>query len=99
MGATGEAERDCWVIVFPQDSARWAPLSRGIATARPGQTNRFQLRVPPGNYYAIAVDNFDVEPGEWTDAGFLARVRDRAVTFSIADGDKKSLDLKVSSSR
>jgi hypothetical protein len=98
-GANGEAERDCWVIVFPQDSARWTPLARGIAVARPAQTNRFQLSIPPGTYYAVAVDTFDVEAGEWTDAAFLARVRDRAVTFSIADGDKKSLDLKVSSSR
>jgi hypothetical protein len=85
--------------VFPQDSSSWTLLSRRITAARPGQTNRFQVRIPPGNYYAIAVGNFDVEPGEWTDPAFLARVRDRAVTFSIADGDKKSLDLTVSSSR
>jgi hypothetical protein len=97
--ADGKPERDCWVIVFPQDSSSWTLLSRRITAARPGQTNRFQVRIPPGNYYAIAVGNFDVEPGEWTDPAFLARVRDRAVTFSIADGDKKSLDLTVSSSR
>ncbi len=99
LGADGQPDRDCWVIVFPQDSARWTPLARGIVAARPGQTDRFQMRIPPGNYYAVAIDNFDVEPGEWTDPAFLARVRDRAVTFSIADDDKKSLDLKVSSSR
>jgi len=99
LGANGQPYRDCWVIVFPQDSARWTPFSRRIVAARPGQTNGFQMRVPAGNYYAIAIDNFDVEQGEWTDPAFLARVRDRAVTFAIEDGDKKSLDLKVSSSR
>ncbi len=97
-GADGQPERDCWVIVFSRDSAKWTPLSRATVATRPGQTNRFQVRVPPGDYYAIAVDNFDVEQGEWTDPTFLARVRDRAVTFSIADGDKKTLDLKVSAS-
>jgi hypothetical protein len=95
----GETERDCWVIVFSQDSAAWTPLTRRIAATRPGQNNRFQLRMPPGNYYAVAVDNFDVEQGEWTDPTFLTRVRDRAVTIAIADGDKKSLDLRITSSR
>jgi hypothetical protein len=97
--ATGEPERDCWVILFARDSAMWTPGSRRIAATRPGQNNRFQLRMPPGNYYAVAVDNFDVEQGEWTDPAFLARVRDRAVAIAIADGDTHSLDLKITSSR
>jgi hypothetical protein len=40
-----------------------------------------------------------VEPGEWTDPEYLARVRERATAFSIADGEKKSIELRLSSSR
>jgi len=31
----------------------------------------------------------------WTDPEFLSQVRDRATKFSIADGDKKTIDLRL----
>jgi hypothetical protein len=37
----------------------------------------------------------DVENGAWTDPDFLSHARDRATPFSIADGETKTIDLKV----
>jgi hypothetical protein len=64
---------------------------------RPDQDGRFKVRsLPPGSYYAIAVDY--AEPGESNDPDFLERVRSKATSFSLNDGEAKTLDLKINSS-
>ena len=94
---SGEPERDCWVIAFAQDPRRWPAPTRYIASSRPGQDDRFHVRLPSGQYFVAAVS--DIEPGEWQDPQLLARLRDRAVQFSIADGEKKSVELRIVGSR
>ena len=91
--ADGTTVRDCFVIVFAQDPARWTVQTRYLAVARPGQDDLFHARLLPGDYYAVAMS--DVEQGAWTDAEFLSHARDRATKFTIADGEKKTIDLKV----
>jgi hypothetical protein len=91
--ADGTTVRDCFVIVFAQDPARWTVQTRYLAAVRPGQDDLFHARLLPGDYYAVAMT--DVEQGAWTDAEFLSHARDRATKFTIADGEKKSIDLKV----
>jgi hypothetical protein len=91
--ADGAVVRDCWVILFAQDSARWTPLTRYLAAARPGLDDRFHVQMPPGEYYAVAIA--EVEPGAWTDPEFLSQLCDRATRLSIADGESKSLDLAL----
>src|SRR4029453_3506343 len=45
------------VLAFPTDSDLWRPLARQIATGRPDQNGRFQIRgLPPGTYYLATVD-------------------------------------------
>jgi hypothetical protein len=36
-----------------------------------------------------------VEPGSGTDPEFLEKVRDRATTFSMSDGEVRALNLKL----
>jgi hypothetical protein len=48
---------------------------------------------PGGDYYAVALA--DIDPGAWTDPDVLAQLRERAVRFSIVDGETKTLDLTV----
>jgi len=91
--ADGATVRDCFVIVFAQDPARWTVQTRFLAAVRPGSDDLFHARLLPGDYYAVAMS--DVENGAWTDAEFLTHARDRATTFTIADGEKKTIDLKV----
>src|SRR5262249_8517594 len=55
----GARVRDCIVVVFAQDSARWQSPSRFIASSRPDQDDTFHVRLPPGDYFAAAVDAAD----------------------------------------
>ena len=37
----------------------------------------------------------DVEPGEWYDPAFLSQMVPASITFSIAEGEKKTQDIKL----
>jgi len=91
--AEGKVVRDCFVIVFAQDPAHWTIQTRHLSAARPGLDDLFHARLLPGDYYAVALS--DVENGAWTDSDFLAQAREKAVKFTIADGEKKTIDLPV----
>jgi hypothetical protein len=87
--------RDHSVIVFPDDATKWTFPSRFVRTARADRDGRFQLRgLPPGDrYLAVAVDY--LEEGEEQDAQFLERLRNRASSFSLGDGEQRSIQLNV----
>jgi hypothetical protein len=87
--------QDCWVIVFAQESRRWPGPTRYVMSGRPGPGDRFRVRVPPGDYFAVAVAGDDVEPGQWQDPDYLGRLVEKAVAFSLTDGEKKTFDLKL----
>jgi len=89
-----QASHEYTLILFARDRDRWNPGSRYLATTRPDQGGRYQLRgIPAGSYYAIAVDY--VEQGEWTDPEYLEKIKGSAATVSIGDGETKTLDLKL----
>ena len=91
--ADGKLVRDCFVIIFAQDPVHWTVQTRHLSVARPGLDDVFHARVLAGDYYAVAMS--DVETNAWTDSDFLAQARERAVKFTIADGEKKTIDLPV----
>ncbi len=94
--ANGDFAQDCWVIVFARDERRWTPQTPYVLAGRPTQrNNKYQVRVLPGDYLAVALDAGDVETGEWTDPQFLGRMRDYATPFSATNGEPKTLDLKL----
>jgi len=92
-GPDGALTRNAFVVVFPPDPQRWGYLSRYVSMGRPSPDSEYRIQVPPGEYLAIAVDS--IERGEWTDPDFLERVRGRAVPFSLADGEHKTVPLAV----
>jgi len=51
--------------------------------------------LPSGQYQAVAIDV--LEPGEANDPEFLGRVEPRATPFSLADGDTRTLNLRLNS--
>jgi protocatechuate 3,4-dioxygenase beta subunit len=92
--ARGEAVKDYSLVVFAQDRDRWGPSSRFMRTGRPDQDGRFKITgLPAGTYYVIALDY--IESGDATDPEVLDRIRERATTFSLIDGETKMLDLKL----
>ena len=92
--AAGGVVRDCLVIVFAQDPAAWTPWTRYIGTARPGLDDRFTVKMPAGEYYAVAMS--EVDPGAWGDPEFLAQAREHATRFTLATGENKTVDLPLS---
>ena len=83
------------VIVFADDETKWSYPSRFVRSVRAGEKGTFQMTGLPGNadYRAIAVDY--LEDGEETDPEFLKRIRERATRFSLSDGERRAIDLRL----
>jgi hypothetical protein len=85
---------DYAVVVFPNDPTKWIDRSRFVVMARPNQQGRFEVRgLPPEDYLVIAL------PGviglEWQDPDFLQQLRSQATSFTLSDGESKTLDLRL----
>ena len=93
--ANGQAVTAASVVFFPEDPAQWAFPSRRVRMVRVDQTGVFRARsLPPGErYLAVAVDY--LEQGEFQDPAFLERMKGRATTFSLDEGENKNLDLTL----
>jgi len=67
----------------------------GIASEAVGdQTGRFELvGLPPARYLAIAIES--VEPGAWTDTGYLGGLRPRATSLTLSEGETTNLNLRT----
>jgi protocatechuate 3,4-dioxygenase beta subunit len=91
----GQPVTDFTVLAFGVDPDLWRPLARQIATARPDQNGKYQIRsLPPGNYYLVTVD--PGEQGEWFEPAFLDQHRIAAARVTLGDGDIKTQDFKIS---
>jgi protocatechuate 3,4-dioxygenase beta subunit len=93
--AGGARIRDCVVVAFAQDQQRWTAQTRYFGTSRPDVDNTFRLRLPAGDYYAAAFEELETLVS-YNDPDVLQQLRDRAITFTIADGEKKTLSLTLS---
>ncbi|MDP1570453.1 MAG: carboxypeptidase-like regulatory domain-containing protein [Vicinamibacterales bacterium] len=91
----GEPVVDATLIVFPGDSELWTPMSRYLRTSRPDQSGRYQFRsLPPHRDYRIVAVR-EVADDETRDPEFLATVRDQALRFSLAEGERKVQELRL----
>jgi hypothetical protein len=82
------------VIVFPYDSAKWEPPSRYVRAVAAEDGSYRIAGLPAGaRYLAAAIDG--LEDGEGEDPDFLARIRDLATSFDLAEGEKRVVNLKV----
>jgi hypothetical protein len=94
-GAASQPAKDYTLVVFSDESQRWTlPNSRYVTGTRPDQEGRFQVKnLPPGGYYAIAVEY--LAQGEWGDPDVLERLKAKATRFSLDEGETKTLELKI----
>jgi hypothetical protein len=83
------------VLVFPVDAALWAdhgPSPRRFRTVRVSTDGAYRLAtLPAGDYFAVAVRSG--VPSDWMDQKLLQKLSALATRVTIADGDKKSVDL------
>jgi carboxypeptidase family protein len=85
------------VIVFPEDMARWTFPSRYVKTTRADRDGRFQVvDLPAGERYLAAAVPY-LEDGEQDDTEFLEKLRPRAISFSLAEGEQRSIVLEAAS--
>jgi hypothetical protein len=91
----GQPAPDYTLIAFPTDQRFWTPQSRRIQSTRPATDGRFMFRtLPPGDYRLTPV--VDPEPGSWYDPAFLQQLESSALRVSIAEGEKKVQDIRIS---
>jgi hypothetical protein len=94
QNAKGSPVPDYVVVLFSPDSDKWGWQSRHVRVARPDQTARFLVPgLPAATYLAVALEY--LEPGEETNPDFLERLRSLATTVRVAEGEKKTVTLKL----
>lgn len=82
------------VVAFPLQPTLWRPGSRHIKTARPDAGSRYLIHgLPDGDYLVVALS--DIDESEVFDAETLAHLAPKAVRFSIKEGEKLVIDLKL----
>jgi protocatechuate 3,4-dioxygenase beta subunit len=82
------------VLIFPEDSSKWAEDSRLVRSARPDESGLFEFRnVIPGSYLAVALEY--VRDGEWADPEFLAKQRDQAKPVRVDEGGVTTVALTL----
>jgi carboxypeptidase family protein len=94
--ADGTPVKDYTVVFFAEDPQKWvAPSSRWVVGTRPDNDGHYKIgTLPPGSYYAIAVDY--IPQGEWGDPELLDRLRTKAQRVDVNEGESRTLDLKIS---
>jgi len=81
------------VVIFPEDSTKWNFESRYVKTTRTDAQGQFRIPdLPAGERYLAAAVDY-LEDGEQNDPQFLERLRIRATSFSIGEGEQRSLRL------
>ena len=82
------------IIVFATERAYWTPGSRRVQTARPSSDGKFKVSgLPAGEYYVCAVTA--VDRTEVYDPAFLEPLVPVSFKITIADGEKKTQDLRL----
>lgn len=95
QSSKGAAVTDYVVLLFPPESERWGWQSRFVYTARPDQTGRFTMAgLPEASYLAVALEY--LEPGEEGNPELLEKLKSMATRVTVAEGEKKTLTLKLS---
>ena len=81
-------------VIFADDPERWTPGSRFVATADAAPDGRFTIDgLPPGRYVAAAVERLD--PGQDHDRAFLGRLKARAASLILREGEMKTFNLRL----
>jgi hypothetical protein len=84
---------DVDVVVFAEDATKWASGSRYVRTTRADAQGQFRIAdLPAGERYLAAALDY-LEEGEHEDAEFLERLRGRATSFSLEEGQQRAIRL------
>jgi hypothetical protein len=96
QGSQGD-EANATVMVFPTDVASWSNNGinpRRMRSTRVSQGGSYKLSgLPAGSYYVVALP--DEFASDWQEANFLASLAAGAAQATLADGQKKTQDVRL----
>jgi hypothetical protein len=82
------------IIVFSTNRAAWTFGSRRIAQAHPASDGTYKVQgLPAGDYYVCALT--DLDPSDLYDPAFLDQLAPASFKITLADGEKKTQNLKL----
>lgn len=82
------------IVVYSVERSFWGVGSRRVVQAQPASDGKFLvIGLPAGDYYVAAVTR--LEPGDLENRQFLEELVPAAMRLSIANGEKKTQDLKL----
>lgn len=94
--SSGAGDPDATVLVFPSDIQSWSTRAlnpQRFRRTRVSPAGAFTVSpLPPGDYYIVAVP--DELSSDWQDVAFLDALSRDASQVSLAEGDKKTQDLR-----
>lgn len=83
------------VVVFPANAEKWGHRSRYIRRVDADADGSFAITgLPPGEQYLAFATDY-LEGGEHLDPEFLNGIRNAATPFTLDNGEKRTLELKV----
>lgn len=86
------------IVAFSTDRAYWSTAPRRVSgVVKAGSDGRFSVTgLPPGEYFLTALT--DPDPSQLRDQSFLEQVAGSAIRVTLAEGEKKVQDFKLSGS-
>jgi hypothetical protein len=93
--ATGAPVKQFVAVIFAEEARVWGTMmNRRVVSARAAEDGTFVIaNLPAGSYFAIALDQ--VTDGEWAEPANLEKLKTKATSFKISDGELKELSLVV----
>jgi hypothetical protein len=95
--AAGTSDAGATVIVFPSDAQTWSSSwvsARRFRSTRVEPTGVFKVSpLPAGDYYVVAIP--DEFASNWQEPAFLDALSRVASQMTIAEGEKKTQDLRI----
>lgn len=90
----GRVTADFPIVIVSTDRTTWVSDSRRVQVVRPATDGRFVAAgLPAGEYYVAAVTA--IEPDQLADPVFLEQLAVIAIRLAIADGERKTQDVKL----
>jgi hypothetical protein len=91
--ATGRPAPDYFIVVFSTNRTLWGPQTRRVQTTRPATDGAYTFELPAGEYFIAALTDF--APGDSNDPAFLEQLIPGAIKITVADGEKKRQDFRI----
>ena len=92
--ASGRPSSEYFIVALPTNRDLWSAASNRTRLARPGTDGHYLITgLPAGDYFVAATT--DAAPDDLSDASFLSRLAESAITITLAEGQTKTQDLRI----